>query len=110
MAKKFIFGTDVIPQKLRFLAEEYHRHHLDTHIQAVTLYRVSERMDGSGGIEWLLTRFRTAGGTASSAMLLVEEEGGEEYLTEYYSSDRRRESTMIEAWKAFVEEEDDDLN
>ena len=107
MANKFIFGTNVIPQKLRFLAEEYHRHHGDTHIQAVTLFRVSERMDGGGGLEWLLTRFHDEGGKAISAIHCVEHDGKSEYLHEFFARPRKGEKPMIEEWKRFVEEEDD---
>ena len=107
MNKPYIFGTDVIPQKYRFLAEEYHRHHRDTHIQAVTLYRVSKRMDGSGGLEWLLTRYRDKEGKSYSSILLVEHDGRSEYLHEMFFNVRKQEKTMIEAWKQFVEEEDD---
>lgn len=107
MPNKFIFGTDVIPQKYRFLAEEYHRHHGDDHIQAVTLYRVSERNDGSGGLEWLLTRYHDKAGKAYSSILLVEHDGKAEYLHEMFFNVRKKEKAMIEAWKAFVEEEDE---
>ena len=103
---KFIFSTDIIPQKLRFLAEEYRRQHHDTNIQAVTLYRVSDRMDGSGGIEWILTRYHDEQGKAYSSILLVEHDGREEYLHEMFFNVRKQEKAMIEAWKAFVEEED----
>ena len=104
---KFIFGTDVIPQKYRFLAEEYHRHHRDTNIQAVTLYRVSDRNDGSGGLEWLLTRYHSENGQAYSSILLVEHDGKSEYLQEMFFNVRKQEKPMIEAWKRFVEEEYD---
>lgn len=107
MPKKYIFGAYTIPQKLRFLAEEYHRHHGDSHVQAVTLYRVSDRMDGSGGIEWLLTRFHDKEGKAWSAILCVEHDGRSEYLHEFFSDARKKEKAMIEEWKRFVEEEDD---
>ena len=107
MANKFIFSTDVIPQRLRFLAVEYHRHHRDTHIQAVTLYRVSKRMDGSGGLEWLLTRYHSENGKAYSSILLVEHDGKSEYLHEMFFNVRKQERPMIEEWKRFVEEEDD---
>lgn len=106
MAKKYIFGAYTIPQKLRFLAEEYHRHHGDSHVQAVTLYRVSDRADGSGGIEWLLTRFHDKEGKAWSAILCVEHDGRSEYLHEFFSDARKKEKAMIEEWKTFVEEED----
>jgi len=106
MANKFIFSTEIIPQKLRFLAEEYHRHHGDDHIQAVMLYRVSDRNDGSGGIEWLLTRYHDKQGKAYSSILIVEHDGREEYLQEMFFNVRKKEKAMIEAWKAFVEEED----
>lgn len=108
MANKFIFGTNVIPQKYRFLAEEYHRHHRDSHVQAVTLYRVSERMDGSGGTEWLLTRYHSENGQAYSSILLVEHDGKSEYLHEFFSNGRKSEKAMIEEWKRFMEEEDND--
>jgi hypothetical protein len=104
---KYIIGTTVIPQKYRFLAEEYHRHHRDTNIQAVTLYRVSDRMDGSGGLEWLLTRYHSEEGKAYSSILLVEHDGKEEYLHEMFFTVRKQEKGMIEEWKAFLEEEDD---
>ena len=106
MANKFIFSTDIIPQKYRFLAEEYHRHHRDDHIQAVTLYRVSDRMDGGGGVEWLLTRYHDKQGKAFSSILLVEHDGREEYLQEMFFNVRKKEKAMIEDWKAFVEEEE----
>lgn len=106
MANKFIFGTDIIPQKLRFLVEEYHRHHRDSHIQAVTLYRVSERVDGSGGSEWLLTRYHSENGKAYSSILLVEHDGRSEYLHEMFFTVRKQEKGMIEEWKAFMEEEE----
>lgn len=106
MANKFIFGTTVIPQKLRFLAEEYHRHHGDSHVFVDTLYRVSREPDGSCGTEWLLTRFHDKGGTVMSAILCVEHDGREEYLHEFFSNGRKSEKAMIEEWKAFMEEED----
>lgn len=106
MANKYIFSTDIIPQKYRVLAEAYHRHHHDTHIQAVTLYRVSDRADGGGGIEWLLTRFHDKQGKAYSAILCVEHDGREEYLHEFFANGRKSEKAMIDEWKAFVEEEE----
>lgn len=107
MAKKFIFSAYTIPQKLRFLAEEYHRHHRDTHIQAETLFRVSDRPDGSCCTEWLLTRYHSENGKAYSSILLVEHDGREEYLHEMFFDFRKQEKAMIEEWKRFVEEEDD---
>ena len=106
MSKPFIFGTNVIPQKLRFLAEEYHRHHGDTHVFAETLYRVSRSPDGSGGTEWLLTRFLDKEGKAYSAIHCVEHDGRSEYLHEFFSNGRKSEKAMIEEWKRFVEEEE----
>lgn len=103
---KYIFSTDIIPQKLRFLAEEYHRHHGDDHIQAVTLYRVSDRLDGGGGIEWLLTRFHDKQGKAYSAILCVEHDGRNEYLHEFFANGRKSEKAMLDEWKVFVEEEE----
>lgn len=100
---KFIFGTYIIPQKLRFLAKEYHRRHGDYGVFVDTLYRVSRNADGSGSTEWLLTRFHNKTGEAYSAILIVEDE----HLTEYFSCMRRDEKIMIESWKAFMEEEDD---
>lgn len=108
MAKPFIFGTTVIRQDLRFLASEYHRHHGDSHVIVEMLYRVSHEEDGSGGIEWLLTRFRDKDGKAMSAILCVEHDGRNEYLHEFFADVRKQEKAMIEEWKAFVEEEDDD--
>lgn len=107
MANRFIFSAYTIPQKLRFLAEEYHRHHGDSHIQSATLYRVSDRMDGGGGIEWLLTRYHDKQGKAYSSILLVEHDGRSEYLHEMFFDVRKQEKAMIEGWKTFVEEEDD---
>jgi hypothetical protein len=104
---KYIFGTYTIPQKLRFLAEEYHRHHGDSHVYTETLYRVSRERDGSCGTEWLLTRFHDNQGRAMSAILCVEHDGREEYLHEFFSNGRKSEKAMIEEWKAFMEEEDD---
>lgn len=101
---KFIFSTDIIPQKLRFLAEEYHRHHGDDHIQAVSLCRVSDQMDGSGGTEWLLTRYHDKQGKAYSSILLVEHDGREEYLQEMFFNERKKERAMVNAWTEFVEE------
>lgn len=106
MAKPYIFGTTIIRQELRFLASEYHRHHGDDHVYVETLYRVSRSEDGSGSTEWLLTRFRTASGMSASAILLVEENNGEKYLTEFFCKPRKQEAAMIEAWKAFMEEEE----
>ena len=105
---KFIFGTDIIPQKLRFLAEEYHRHHGDSHVQVVTLYRVSDEPDGTASVEWLLTRFHEKDGKAWSAILCVEHDGRSEYLHEFFSCKRKGEKAMIEDWKAFIEEDDND--
>lgn len=107
MANMFIFSAYTIPQKLRFLAEEYHRHHGDSHVIVDTLFRVSREPDGSCGTEWLLTRFHDKDGTAWSAILCVEHDGRSEYLHEFFSDARKKEKTMIEEWKAFVEEEDD---
>lgn len=103
---KFIFSTEIIPQKLRFLAEEYHRHHKDHHIQTVTLYRVSDRMDGGEGIEWLLTRYHSENGKAYSSILLVEHDGREQYLSEMFFNVRKQEKAMLDAWKTFVEEDE----
>lgn len=107
MSNAFIFNATVIPQKLRFLAEEYHRHHGDSHVFVETLYRVSREPDGSGGTEWLLTRFHDKDGKAYSAILCVEQDGRKEYLHEFFSSERKKEKAMIDEWKRFVEEEDD---
>ena len=105
MSNAFIFSATVIPQKLRFLAEEYHRHHGDSHVFVETLYRVSRSPDGSGGIEWLLTRFRDNDGKSMSAILCVEHDGKSEYLHEFFSNGRKSEKAMIEEWKRFVEED-----
>jgi hypothetical protein len=105
---KFIFSTDIIPQKVRFLAEEYHRRKRDTHIQAATIYRVSDRNDGSGGTEWLLTRYHDKAEKAYSSILLMEHGGKAEFLHELFFNERKNEKAMLDAWKAFVEEEDDD--
>lgn len=102
MAKPFIFGTTIIPQRLRFLASEYHRHHGDYGVFVDMLYRVSRNEDGSGSTEWLLTRFHTKTGEAYSAILILEDD----HLTEYFSCMRRDEKIMVESWKTFVEEED----
>lgn len=107
MSNTFIFGTNIIRQDLRFLANEYHRHHGDDHVIVETLYRVSREPDGSGGTEWLLTRFHDKEGKAYSAILCVEHDGRKEYLHEFFSNGRKSEKAMIEEWKAFVEEEDD---
>ena len=107
MANTFIFGTTTIRPEMEFLAKEYHRHHGDSHVQAVTLYRVSREPDGRGGIEWLLTRFHDKSGKAYSAIHCVEHDGKREYLHEFFSDVRKQEKAMIEEWKAFVEEEDD---
>ena len=108
MAKKFIFGTYTIPQKLRFLAEEYHRHHMGTHIQVAMLYRVSRSADGSGGTEWLLTRYHDAQNHAYSSLSLIHADGhGKEYMDEYYYCPRNGENAMIEDWKRMMEVEDD---
>lgn len=103
MANKFIFGTDIIPQKLRFLAKEHHRRKGDYGVFVDTLYRVSRNADGSGSTEWLLTRFHGKNGEAYSAILIVEDE----HVTEYFHCMRRDEKIMIESWKAFMEERDD---
>jgi hypothetical protein len=107
MSNTFIFGTNIIRQDLRFLANEYHRHHGDDHVIVETLYRVSCEPDGSGGTEWLLTRFHDKQGKARSAILRVCHIGIDKMLAEYYSCPRNLEKAMIEEWKAFVEEEDD---
>ena len=105
MSNAFIFSATVIPQKLRFLAEDYHRHHGDSHVFVETLYRVSRSPDGSGGIEWLLTRFRDNDGKSMSAILCVEHDGKSEYLHEFFSNGRKSEKAMIEEWKRFVEDD-----
>lgn len=107
MANKYIFGTTTIRSELEFLAKEYHRHHGDSHVQAVTLYRVARNMDGSCCTEWLLTRFRDQTGKAYSAILCVEHDGRSEYLHEFFSDVRKQEKAMIEEWKSFVEEDGD---
>lgn len=105
---KFIFGTDIIPQKLRFLADTFHRGELCTNVQAVTLYRVSEHMDGSGGTEWLLTRYHDVQNHAYSSLSLIHADcNGKEYMDEYYYCPRNGEKAMIEDWKRMMEEEDD---
>lgn len=99
MSNNRIFGTTIIPQRLRFLASEYHRHSGDTHTEAHMLYRVSRNQDGSGGVEHLLTRFRNRAGKAWSALLLVEENENGAYLVEEFSCERKREADMVEMWK-----------
>ena len=104
---KYIFSTDVIPQKLRFLADTFHRGELCTNVQAVTLFRVSKQMDGSGGVEWLLTRYHDVENNAYSSISRVEYGGKAEFMDELFYDVRKQEKTMIEDWKAFIEEEDD---
>lgn len=107
MCKPNIYGTTTIPASKQFMAKEYHRHRGDTDAQVVILYMVSRDPRGFGGTEWLVTRFHDKHGKAYSAIHIVEHDGKEEYMHEFFSDVRKKEKAMIEAWKAFVEEDYD---
>ena len=95
---KRIRQTDVMHPSVLIGAQCYHHRRGDKRIRVARMYTVSERRDGSGAEEYLLTRYESPDKKARSSILLVEGTGNGQTFREIHAADRKQEERMIMDW------------
>lgn len=100
--------TDIVPPHMIVAAKMFHQGRGEERVRLARLYMVSDRQDGSGMQEYLLTRYVNRLGVAMSSILELAETplakshvsiGEHAYqLVEVCREERKKEEQMIVSW------------
>ena len=95
---KKVRTCNVILGLVKVQAEMFHRARGDSRFRAARMYRMTATVDGSGAVEYMLTRYEDKLRIARSSLLRVEGDPERLRFTEICAARRKEEPKMIEQW------------